>query len=328
MISARQVRIFGMGAAALLGLTGMQPASGPLPVASAPATTSGEPPWVVADPVTVTAPSPRLWKLTRGGSTVWVLGEVAPLPRGLGWNSAPLARVMQGADRVLLPPEGSVDLFEGLGALARSRLPGGATLAATLPPELEQRYDAVLRRLGQDPAKPRRDKPAWAALFLEVDFVRSRAVDLSEPFGTIRRIARDSHVPVGRVASYAPTDVLRELVDLPEAESEATLADAVAGVDFGLDHVGAAGRAWARGDLRTVRANISPSETPLAVFLHTSSGRRIAARAVDDVTEALRSALKTPGVTVAVLSVGGLVQQGGALDRLRAEGVEVSEPPL
>ncbi len=282
----------------------------------------------MAEPVVVTAPSPRRWKLVRGGSTVWVLGDIEPLPRGLTWNSAPLGRVIQGADRVLEPPEGFGGIVEALSALARSRLPNGASLDATLPVTLDAQYRSVLGRLGRDPNKVRRDKPAWAALFLEIDFIRSRGVDTSEPFRTVERIARKNHVPVQRVASYKASGVLDELVRLPEAESETVLSEAVAGTAFGLDHVAAAGHAWAVGDLKTVRANISPAETPLAVFLHTPTGRRIGARSVDDTTAALRSALATPGTTVAVLRLAALVQKGGALDRLRAEGVSITEPPL
>ena len=64
------------------------------------------------------------------------------------------------------------------------------------------------------------------------------------------------------------------------------------------------------------------------MFLHTPSGRAIGARSTDDTTDALRSALARPGVTVAVLRLAALVEKGGALDRLRAEGVSVTEPPL
>ncbi len=314
--------------AALASLLSLSAAPPPAATIVAAPTAPAEPQWSVTEPIVVTAPSPRLWKLVRGGSTVWVLGDIEPLPKGLSWNRAPLARVIEGADRVLLPPEGFSGVLEALNALARSHLAGGATLDATLPPDLEARYRAVLARLGRNPNAVRRDKPAWAALFLELDFIRAPGVDTSEPLGTVARIARDKHVRVQRVASYKAAGVLGELVSLPEGESEAVLSDAIAGIDYGLDHVAAAGRAWAVGDLRTVRANISPAETPLAVFLHTPMGQRLGARSVDDTTAALRSALAKPGTTVAVMRLGALVQQGGALDRLRAEGVSITEPPL
>jgi hypothetical protein len=313
------------GFSSVLVALAMQGAPAPI---TPPSSTLSEAPWSVTEPLTVTAPAPRLWKLVRAGSTVWVLGEVSPLPKGLVWNSAPLARVMQGADRVLLPPEGSVGVWDGLGALVRSRLPGRATLDTTLPPELDRRFRDVLARLGRDPNGSQRDKPAWAALFLELDFISSHAVDASEPFRTVGRIARARHVPVRRVATYPRTGVLSELVSLREDEGEAALSDAVTGVEFGLEHVAAAGQAWAKGDLRAVRDNISPGETPLVVLLHTPAGRQTYDRAVDDTTDALRSALQKPGVTVAVMRLASLVQQGGALDRLRHEGVDVTEPPL
>ncbi len=312
---------------AAIGLAASTPAQAP-PQGSPPIVAPTEPEWSVADPVVVTAPRPRLWKLVKGNSTVWVLGEIEPMPKGLAWNSAPLARIMQSANRVLYPPEGYGGVLDALSALARSRLPQGATLSATLPPPLYARYQAVLSRLGADPNKPRRDKPAWAALFLELDFIRAKGVDTAEPFRTISRIAREKHVRISRVASYKARGVLDELVSLPEAQSEAALADAVAGVDFGLDHLAAAGHAWAVGDLKTVRADLSPAETPLIVFLNTPTGKRLGAQSTDDTTTALRAALAQPGVTVAVLRLAALVQKDGALDRLRAEGVAVTEPPV
>lgn len=282
----------------------------------------------MAAPIVVVAPGPRLWKLVRGASTVWVLGEIEPLPRGLKWNSAPVARVIKGADRVLLPPEGGGGVFDALRALARSRLPRGATLDTALPPDLDLAYRRVLARLGRDPNKPRRDKPAWAALLLEIDFVRSRNIDVSEPVRTVERLARQDHVKVQRIAFYKAGGVLGEVVGLPEAESQAALADAVAGVDFGLDHMAAAGQAWARGDLRAVRANSTTAQTPLIVLQHTLTGRRLGARSIDDTTAALRSALAGPGTTLVLLRLAALVEKGGALDRLRAEDVSITEPPL
>ena len=317
-----------LGLAAVLTLVSLLSPTPSQAQSPPPAIAPAEPEWSVADQVVVTAPSPRLWKLVKGDATVWVLGEIEPMPKGLSWNSAPLARVVQNANRVLLPPEGYGGVFEALRALARSRLPRGATLSATLPPPLYASYQATLRRLGRNPDTPRRDKPAWAALFLELDFIRAKGVDTGEPFATINRIAREKHLRVSRIASYKAGGVLDQLVNLPEDQSEAALADAVAGVNFGLDHVGAAGHAWAIGDLKTLRGNLSPAETPLIVFLHTAAGQRIGAQSTDDTTNALRKALQQPGVTVAVLRLAALVQKGGALDRLRTEGVSVTEPPL
>ena len=95
---------------------------------------------------------------------------------------------------------------------------------------------------------------------------------------------------------------------------------------FGLSHLASAGRAWAVGDLQAVRANTSPLETPLIVFLHTPTGKALGLRAVDDTTQALRSALDKPGVAVAVVRLGDITQPGGAFDRLRQEGVSITEP--
>ena len=221
---------------------------------------------------------------------------------------------------MLLPPEGAAGLIDGLGALARSRLPGGATLDATCRPISTADTAPCWRAWGGTlPSRVATSQPGRRSSWNST-FIASREVDISDPFRTVERIARARHVPVQRAATYRGAGVLGELVGLSEGESEAALADAIAGVDFGMDHVAAAGRAWAIGDLKTVRANISEGETPLANFLHTSAGRQTYDPAVNDTTDVPRSALAKPGVTVAVLRLAALVQQGGALDRLRAEG--------
>ena len=155
--------------------------------------------------------------------------------------------------------------------------------------------------------------------------MRSRGVDIAEPTRTAARLAHRRHIRVEQIADYKAGAVLRELVALPPAESEAALADAAEGVVFGLGHLAAAGRAWATGDLAGVRANTTASETPLAVFLHTPTGAQLARRALDDTVQAVRAALTRPGVTVAVIRLTDLTARGGVLDRLRAEGATVSE---
>ena len=192
---------------------GTGPPQGPSPVV-APA----EPEWSVADRVVVTAPSPRLWKLVKKTSTVSMLGEIEPMPKDPAWNSASLARIMQSANRVLYPPEEYGGVFNALSALARSRLPQGATLSATLPPPLYARYQAVPSRLGADPDRPRRDKAAWAALFPELDCIRAKGwppPSRAGPSAGSRGNARQDQ-PGG---AYKARGVIDELVSLPEAQT-------------------------------------------------------------------------------------------------------------
>lgn len=298
----------------LAGAAGAQPAA-------------AEPTWSTAPEVVVTAGGPRLWKLERGGGTVWVLGYVEPMAKGQAWSTARVEGVIARCDRVLLAPTGSVGLLQALGALRRSHLPRGRTLDGQLTPELKSAYAAALARLGRDPAAYQHEKPVWAALVLQLDISGAKGLSYAEPEAAVRRLARSHHVPDSRMGAYRAGSVLQELLALPDAQGRAALADSVRGADFALDHAAAAGRAWAAGRLAAVRENLSPDETPGTVFRYSATYRALDALAVDDTVAALDAALARSRPTFALLSLSTLARRGGALDRLRAQGVAVTEPP-
>src|SRR5688572_19540173 len=60
----------------------------------------------VLDAVVVSGvqPGPGLWKVSRDGRVMWVLGTLSPLPKRMEWNSLPVERHIARAGVVLLPP--------------------------------------------------------------------------------------------------------------------------------------------------------------------------------------------------------------------------------
>src|SRR5258708_8810550 len=49
-------------------------------------------------------PGPAWWKVTSGGSTVWVLGVPGSLPKGLKWDVSVLARLLAAPPPPHPPP--------------------------------------------------------------------------------------------------------------------------------------------------------------------------------------------------------------------------------
>ena len=283
-----------------------------------------EPEWSAPE-IVVTASSPPMWKLQKGGSTVWVLGVIDRLPAGMTWNTAPLRRVLQNAKKVILPPKTFVGVFQAISALSKAHLPRGVTLNGTMGPQTRAAYDAVVRRLGKDPAKYQNEKPAWAALMLEVDLDHAPGFSATEPVATIRKLAQQAHVPVEEV-DYKSGAMLDQLVALPEAEGEAALKDAVAGANFAWAHQTTAGAAWASGHLQTLRTNLIPTASSSGLLIRTPAYQSNEAKASNETDLVINRALDSGVPTLVVLTLTSLVRQGGALDRLRAEGVAIAEP--
>lgn len=316
------VRILRLLAASIIGAAALAGAGGALAQSSE---NSGEPEWRVTELVVV-APAPRLWKLTKGQSTVWVLGSIGLMPKNLKWNTAPVEHAIAGVNEVLLPPEGSVGLIQAVGAIRRSHLPHGEILDEQLSSELRTAYHEALSRLGRDPAKYQHEKPAWAALMLEVDLAHAASLTNAEPESTVKRLARDHRVRTTRIAAYNGGRMLDELVGLSDEQGRAALEVAVHGADFALDHASIAGHAWAAGQLKEVRANLSPDSAPSGLLWRTEKFKALEARAVDDTVSVVSAALSRPGSTFAILPLSLLARRDGALDRLRQQGVTVAEP--
>src|SRR5690242_1989045 len=95
-------------------------------------------------------PGPPLWKVTSGAHTLWIFGELNPVPKGLDWDPRNAERVLDRAGGVIGGPRVSAMTFNPirLFRLARAarklvRLPEGTTLADQMPAELYARYTAL-----------------------------------------------------------------------------------------------------------------------------------------------------------------------------------------
>ena len=118
-------------------------------------------------------PGPPLWKVSSGNRTLYVFGELSPVPKGLEWDPRNAERVLDRAEAVIKSPRVSaatlnpIRLFRLFRAVRRlARTPKGTTLADQLPADLYARYAALrARHLGDDDDEVE-IRPALAALRL------------------------------------------------------------------------------------------------------------------------------------------------------------------
>jgi uncharacterized protein YbaP (TraB family) len=303
----------------MLALSAAEPATAPQPTTDSP--------WAVQE-VVVRAPATRLWKLSKGGSTVYVLGTVEPLQRGLAWNRAPLERIMGKANRLIIPPYASASLFGVIGADFQGLLPHGQSLDAELPDDLRERLHAVLSRIGQRPQAFNRNKAGMAAFHLNMRFRASSWVTAREPMDTLRQLAAHKRVPVQEAAHYDAAPMLKELTTVPEDRGILLLRRAVDATEYQLSHTSEISAAWARGDLHALRETLGPDATPVGVLQRgaVNTTRAFNANSDRDAAAAIEAALALPGVSVTFFDLRAFAVKGGLIDRLRAEGVEVTEP--
>jgi hypothetical protein len=287
--------------------------------------------WSV-ETVTVTARSagPAVWHATKASADVAILGIVEPMPEHFTWNTAPLARLLDASNLLLLPPRAEANIFKGLWFLLTERdllsPPDGKTLWDILPPPLASRFAVARDMLHEDKDRYDDDAPAIAALRLEGDFLRTNAMTVKEPEDTIRSLARARDVEVREVATYDALPGAEEVLKLPPETTTKCVDAAVSDVDIASAHAAAAAEAWAVGDLAGIKANYSQPRIYDCLVELSPLVTALDKRAIDDTVKEIMAAIDEGGHAVAVVGIGLLLRKNGVLERLAAAGVTVAAP--
>jgi len=302
-----------------------------LPARAQRETTNAPEEWAEIESVTVKGePGPAVWRLTRGASEVWILGTVGPLPRDMEWNRATVADLLDGARTLLLPPRADFNLVDIAWFLLRHgrelSLPRGQKLEDGLPPELRTRFTAAVTAIGADGEDYRTDIPIRAAVRLGQDFQKKADMGYREPRATVESQASRKRISTASVFRFEIMDAVRDLLKLTPDQQRACLSQAVEDVTWARAHALAAARAWAVGDIRTVKDHYSESRLFACVIVQVERAGDINARATAETVAAIDAALNQPGKTAALVAMGPLLRRDGVLARLKARGVTIEAP--
>ncbi|MEI7791850.1 MAG: TraB/GumN family protein, partial [Alphaproteobacteria bacterium] len=220
------------------------------------------PEWAQVEAVEVRErPGPAVWHLTRGNSEVWLLGLAGALPRDLDWNKQYLSELLDGARAILMPPKADIALTDIAWFLIRHggelSLPRGQSLEDGLPEDLRARFIVARDRVGGDASDYRTDIAIRAAMRLQQDLREKLDFSFREPRATIENLAYRKRIKNDPVTRFEAMDAIREVLTLTPQQQRSCLAQAVEDVNWALGHADRSARAWAVGDIRTVKANYS-----------------------------------------------------------------------
>ena len=289
------------------------------------------PEWSDIESVTVEArPGPAVWHVSRGNSEVWIMPVVGQLPRGLDWNKEYLADLLDGANAILTRPRPNVNVVDiGWFLLTRGSelsLPRGQTLEAILPEDLRARFVAVRKAVASDEDDYRTDTPLRAGVRLAQDLGKRMRMDGSEPGDTINSLARSKGIERRPVRRFDVMDAARDTLKLTPQQQQACLSLAVDDVQWALAHADAAGRAWAVGDVKGMKAHFRESQGGNCVMAAVGRFAEIDARNVSEFASAIDAALAKPGKTVVIIRLDQLLRKGAVLDQLKAAGATIEAP--
>lgn len=282
-------------------------------------------------------PGPPLWKVTSGEHTLWIFGELRPVPKGLEWDPRNAQRVLERADAVIGAPRISAPTFNPFkvfrllrDARRLTRLADGKTLADVLPPDLDARYEALHARYLP---KDRRDddlRPALAVLRLYGAALGAVGLTADSNVGNeVKRLMRRSHAEESAPRIKTEPETVLDALGRVTREAElACFATVLTSIETDLEGMKERANAWATGDVAALRRLDYPdSQGDCLRMLFSSSG---IATLRDELyamwlAEAER-ALATRRTTFSVLPMRELVAADGLLARLAARGYAVTAP--
>lgn len=272
---------------------------------------------------------PRLWVVRKGDHTLWILGTLAPLPKKMVWQPDAVQEVLRQSQEVV-PAWPSY----GIGANPWTALrvyiewrrlqkpPDHMPLREALPPVLYARVEALKSRYAPHDNKLEEMRPMLAARELLTRVFDAAGLALhNEVQQEVLTLARRQEVRIhqDKLRIDDPVNVLKDVGATPLSGEVACLDSVVTLLESDLSVMQQRARAWALGDVATLRQlPLIDDRTACIAAVSTSERvRTLIARAQDDWLLAVQDSLERNRGTLAVQSIDRLLGEHGALATLK-----------
>ncbi|HYD27558.1 TraB/GumN family protein [Brevundimonas sp.] len=267
-----------------------------------------------------------MWTVTRGDSTLILVGAITGIPRDLDWRPDDLEAAAARSQLILTPQVGEASLTDLFRVIWRmrtiARMPRGQTTADYLAPEWQARLDAVM---ADERNQGWREK---SLLILGFDLMQDKAGYTGRRGGddamdVIRRAARRARVTTRPVGTVRGDELIDSLIEAPQSAHVPCVEQAIAAAEQGPDAALERAEDWRARRVAEVVA--SPIDRALNQCWPWGDPE-IAPQLHQQWAAAIETALISPGVTMGVAPLRLLAEEGGVLDGLEARGFEVEGP--
>jgi len=279
-----------------------------------------------------------MWTVRRGDHVLWILGTVTPLPKKMVWQPDAVREVLAQSQEVVpaWPSYGiGANPFTALRVFIQWRRmqkpPDRLPLRDTLPPALYARVTALEAKYDPHDSRLEELRPMLAAERLTTRVLDASGLALhNEVQATVLTLAREQGVRVrqDKLKIDDPVDVLKDVGATPLSAEIACLDAVVTRLESDLGPMQARARAWALGDVDTLRQLPHADEKTACISAVSTSERvrALIARAQDDWLTVVEDSLARNRGTLAVQSMDRLLGEHGALAALNARGYAVEGP--
>jgi hypothetical protein len=230
--------------------------------------------------VTGEQPGPGLWKVSRDGHVMWVLGSIGEVPDTIKWRTKEMETRISESQEVLYPGWPSVNLdvsaFELLtlvpSAFRAAKNPDGAMLKDVLAPEAYATWLRLRKKYLNDDDDVEKYRPMIAEDKLNTAIGKKamKGMRFVQVDSVVKKAARKHNVPIHelpwvkhKIKVEKPRAILKAARNMDLAEGECVGRNLVR-----IENADAAGllkydvamtNAWATGDLDALRAQTAPA---------------------------------------------------------------------
>jgi len=295
--------------------------------------------------VSASRPGPGLWRVSKDGHELWVLGTVSPVLRKMKWEASLVEGVIDESGAVLLPPNVDLDFdigFFGKAMLIPSALgarnnPNKAKLKDVLPPADYARFSALKLKFMPRNRSIEKRRPIMAASDLYKNAVEDVGLQLdSVTAKVIKRAAKRNKIkptePRLELMLNDPKVAIKELKD-SSLDDLQCLQQTMTFIETDLDAAKARASAWADGNVDALKQlPLTDRRTACSGALLNSPVMR--KRGFDDLParlqavwlDAAEKALLEHAVSFAAIPMQEVLSADGYLAALAKRGYLVEAP--
>lgn len=289
-------------------------------------------------------PGPGMWKVSRNGHVMYVLGTISHVPKGMEWISLDVEKALAQAGEVLYPPGYKIDFDVGFfgrlalipTAMGLPKNPDGKTLRDVVPvPSYARWLELKQRYIGRDDDVEEM-RPIFAAEALEQAAFKKSGLKEARIWPVIESAIRKHDIKVTKPQFTAtikdPKVALKEL-RAGSIDDIACFDKTLANLETDVARMTERANAWATGDVQTLRALPlgDQGRTCMDALLKTSAAQK---RGLGDAVEqtkqvwmpAAEVAIASNPVSFAVLPMSEVLKADGYLAALQAKGYDVEAP--
>jgi hypothetical protein len=305
------------------------------------------------DEVVVTGeqPGPQLWKATRNGHVLWILGTVTPKPRDITWKSKEVGLVLDETQLVInqqlqgstwpanisLEPDMSGP-FQGIRAMRmaskirKERLP--PPLREAVPPELYARFQKLKAKYmpNNKDIELRRPRVAASTLYgtaIAASGLTTRAMIHDE----VHRLARKRRIKITEPTLVIKVDVetfaaiQAEFYEVPLAAELKCFEDTLVLLESQIPLITARANAWATGNVEALRKLPPLTRESCDIVAWSAPRWKDLASQLDTLwLDTIDAAVAKNPSTLVMLDMHELLQPQGVLEGLIKRGYEVDAP--